>query len=84
LNTHTTTSFFDNVIDDLVYTLSQEMSVKVSCNDHKYDILSKSSSLNGWGIFINENLIPQKQTKLKMIIINRNFKHINKILKNSK
>jgi hypothetical protein len=28
--------------------------VKVSCNDHKYTILSKSPSLKGSGIFINE------------------------------
>jgi hypothetical protein len=32
--------------------------VKVSCNDHKYSILSKSLSLKGSGIFINEDLIP--------------------------
>ena len=31
--------------------------VKVSCNDHKYSILSKSSSLKGSRIFINEYLI---------------------------
>jgi hypothetical protein len=36
----------------------------VSCNDHKYIILSKSLSLKGSGIFINEDLIPEDQAKL--------------------
>ena len=35
--------------------------VKLSCNDHKYNILSKSLSLKGSGIFINEDLIPEDQ-----------------------
>jgi hypothetical protein len=35
--------------------------VKVSCNDHKYSILSKSPSLKGSKIFINEDLIPEDQ-----------------------
>ena len=39
--------------------------VKVSCNDHKYSILSKSSSLKGLGIFINEDLIPKDQVELR-------------------
>jgi hypothetical protein len=39
--------------------------VKVSCNDHKYSILSKSSSLKGSGIFINEDLIPEDQGSSK-------------------
>jgi hypothetical protein len=39
--------------------------VKVSCNDHKYSILSKSLSLKGSGIFINEDLIPEDQAELK-------------------
>jgi hypothetical protein len=34
--------------------------VKVSSNDHKYGILSKSPSLKGSGIFINEDLIPRR------------------------
>ena len=39
--------------------------VKVSCNDHKYNILSKSPSLKGSGIFINEDLIPEDQAELR-------------------
>jgi hypothetical protein len=39
--------------------------VKISCNDHKYSILSKSLSLKGAGIFINENLIPEDQAELR-------------------
>jgi hypothetical protein len=39
--------------------------VKVSCNDHKYNILSKSLSLKGSGIFINEDLIPKDQAELR-------------------
>jgi hypothetical protein len=39
--------------------------VKVSCNDHKYSILSKSLSLKGSGIFINEDLIPKDQVELR-------------------
>jgi hypothetical protein len=42
--------------------------VKVSCNDHKYNILSKSPNLKGSTIFINEDLIPKDQAEL------RNFK----------
>ena len=39
--------------------------VKVSFNDHKYSILSKSPSLKGSGIFINEDLIPKDQDELR-------------------
>jgi hypothetical protein len=39
--------------------------VKVSCNDHKYSILSKFSRLKGSGIFINEDFIPEDQAELK-------------------
>ena len=39
--------------------------VKVSCNDHKYNRVSKSSSLKGPGIFINEDLIPEDQVELR-------------------
>jgi hypothetical protein len=39
--------------------------VKVSCTDHKYSILSKSPSLKGSGIFINEDLIPEDQAELR-------------------
>jgi hypothetical protein len=39
--------------------------VKVSCIDHKYSILSKSPSLKGLGIFINEDLIPEDQAELR-------------------
>ena len=37
--------------------------VKVSCNDHKYSILSKSMSLKGSGIFINEDFIHEDQAE---------------------
>jgi hypothetical protein len=39
--------------------------VKVSCNDHKYSIISKSLSLKWLGIFINEDLIPEDQVELR-------------------
>jgi hypothetical protein len=39
--------------------------VKVSCNDHKYSILSKSPSLKGLRIFINEDLIPEDKDELR-------------------
>jgi hypothetical protein len=39
--------------------------VKVSCTDHKYSILSKSPSLKGSTIFINEDLIPEDQAELR-------------------
>ena len=39
--------------------------IKVSSTDHKYDILSKKSSLKGMGIFINEYLIPKDQAELR-------------------
>jgi hypothetical protein len=39
--------------------------VKVRCNDHKYNILSKSLSLKGSRIFINEDLIPEDQVELR-------------------
>ena len=32
---------------------------------YKYDILSKTSSLKGIGIFINEDLIPEDQAELR-------------------
>jgi len=39
--------------------------IKVSSTDHKHDILSKTSSLKGMGIFINEDLIPEDQAELR-------------------
>jgi len=39
--------------------------IKVSSTDHKHDILSKTSSLKGTGIFINEDLIPKDQAELR-------------------
>ena len=39
--------------------------VKVSCNDHKLDILRKSPSLKGMRIFIHEELIPKDQAELR-------------------
>ena len=38
--------------------------VKVSSTEQKYNILSKTSSLKGSGIFINEDLIPEDQAEL--------------------
>ena len=37
--------------------------IKVSSTDHKYDILSKTSTLKGMRIFINEDLIPEDQVQ---------------------
>ena len=37
----------------------------MNSTDHKYDILSKTSSLKGTRIFINEDLIPEDQAKLR-------------------
>jgi len=37
----------------------------VSSTDHKYDILSKTSSLKRTRIFINEDLIPEDQAELR-------------------
>ena len=39
--------------------------VKVSSDGHKYGILSKSPSLKGLGIFINEDCIPKYQATLR-------------------
>jgi hypothetical protein len=45
--------------------------VMVSSNTHKYDILSKTPSLKGSGIFINEDLIPEDQAKFGGICVVR-------------
>ena len=37
----------------------------MSSIDHKHDILSKTSSLKGTGIFINEDLIPEDKAELR-------------------
>ena len=37
----------------------------MSSTDHKYYILSKTSSLKGTRIFINEDLIPEGQSELR-------------------
>ena len=37
----------------------------MTSTDNKYDILSKTSSLKGTGIFINEDLIPEDQAELR-------------------
>ena len=37
----------------------------MSSTDHKYDILSKTSSLKRTRIFINEDLIPEDQAELR-------------------
>ena len=39
--------------------------INVSFTDHKYDILSKTSSLKGTRIFINEYLILEDQAQLR-------------------
>ena len=39
--------------------------IKVSSTDNKYDILSKTSSLKGTRIFINEYLIQEDQEELR-------------------
>jgi hypothetical protein len=39
--------------------------VKVTSNDHKYGILSKSLSLKDLGIFINEDNILEDQAQLR-------------------
>ena len=39
--------------------------IKASSTNHKYDILSKNSSLKGTRIFINEDLIPEDQVELR-------------------
>ena len=39
--------------------------IEVSSTDHKYDILSKTSSLKGTRIFINEDLILEDQAELR-------------------
>ena len=36
-----------------------------SCTNHKYRIISKSSSLKGSKILINEDLIPKDQAELR-------------------
>ena len=38
--------------------------IKVSSTAHKYDLFSKTSSLKGKRIFINEDLIPEDQAEL--------------------
>jgi len=37
----------------------------VSSTNHKYDIHSKTSSIRGMGIFINEDLIPKDHVELR-------------------
>ena len=39
--------------------------IKASSTNHKYDILSKTLSLKGTGIFINEDLILEDQAELR-------------------
>ena len=39
--------------------------IKVSSTDNKYDIFSKTSSLKGTRIFINDDLIPEDQQELR-------------------
>jgi hypothetical protein len=38
---------------------------KLSCNDHKYSILTKSLILKGSRIFIIEDIIPEDQDELR-------------------
>jgi len=37
----------------------------MSSTNHKYDVHSKTSSLKGMGILINEDLIPKDQAELR-------------------
>jgi len=46
--------------------------IKVSSAHHKYDILSKTSSLKGTRIFINEDLIPKDQAGLRKEVQKKN------------
>ena len=39
--------------------------VKFNSTEQKYNMLSQTSSLKGLGIFINEDLIPEDQSKLR-------------------
>jgi hypothetical protein len=53
--------------------------VKLSCYDHKYSILSKSLSLKGSGIFINEDLISEDQDELR-----KEFQKVKEAMKEGK
>jgi hypothetical protein len=44
---------------------NRSIRVKVSSNDHKYDIFGKFVSLKGSRIFINEDIIPEDQDELR-------------------
>jgi len=43
--------------------------VKISCNDHKLDILRKFPSLNRLGIFINGYIILEDQVELRKEVL---------------
>jgi len=49
----------------LIENKGRLIQIKVSSIDHKYDILSKTSSLKGTRIFINEDLILEDQAELR-------------------
>ena len=49
----------------LIENKGRLIQIKVSSTDHKYDILSKTSSLKETRIFINEDLIPEDQAELR-------------------
>ena len=42
----------------------------MSSTDHQYEILSKTSSLKGTRIFINEDLIPEDQAEIRKEVQN--------------
>ena len=48
-----------NRLGKLIENKERLLRVKVSSTEQKHDILSKTSSLKGSGIFINEDLIPE-------------------------
>ena len=50
-----------NKVGKLTENKGRMIQIKVSSTDHKYDILSKTSSLKGMKIFINEYLILEDQ-----------------------
>ena len=54
-----------NMLGKLIENKERLIHVKIISTEQKYDILSKTSSLKGSGIFINEYLIPEDRTELR-------------------
>ena len=53
------------MLGKLIENKERLIRVKVSSNEQRYNILSKTSSLKGLGIFINEDLIPKDMDELR-------------------